>query len=196
MTGLEPRAIPRQSRTKGTDPVVDRSKIHEDIRQLREMHRRQVQFYKKEQAAIATILGYGPDFKAGVIRMPESQLIMLRAGLQQLTEASLRARLEEIDVFLARITKGALHAARAQELAVASNDDAQLRATMREEFLRAAHTFTPEEWAHLDEVRRVQASKGGGAALLVTRGGMRKLLRDAKARERDEDKPDEESDDE
>jgi hypothetical protein len=37
-----------------------------------------------------------------------------------------------------------------------------LEAQLREEFLRAAHTFTPEEWAMLDRVRTEQARTGKG----------------------------------
>jgi hypothetical protein len=35
--------------------------------------------------------------------------------------------------------------------------DEQLEATLRAEFLRAAHTFTPEDWAILDRVRAEQS---------------------------------------
>lgn len=38
----------------------------------------------------------------------------------------------------------------------------QLEAQLKHEFLRAAHTFSPEEWAMLDRVRAEQASTGKG----------------------------------
>lgn len=40
--------------------------------------------------------------------------------------------------------------------------DENLEAALRAEFLRAAHTFTPEEWAMLDRMRAGQSTTGEG----------------------------------
>lgn len=161
-----------------------RDQIHDDIAQIRAMHRVQVRLHREEQRVIVKALKLGERGRAGLTL---EELEGLRTGLQMLTSAALQARLEAIDVFLARITRGALHAARAQEVTVAGADDVQLRATLREEFLRAAHTFTEEDWTLLEEVRMAQQLEGQKAASIVSATGLKKLLRGAKERSADED---------
>jgi hypothetical protein len=48
---------------------------------------------------------------------------------------------------------------RTSDAAMRRLDDAQLEATLRAELLKAAHTYTPEEWAMLDRVRAEQSNK-------------------------------------
>lgn len=51
---------------------------------------------------------------------------------------------------------GLLREQRERARRAADIPDEQLQATLRREFLRAAHTFTPDEWAMLDRVRAEQ----------------------------------------
>jgi hypothetical protein len=54
---------------------------------------------------------------------------------------------------------------RTSDAAMRRLDDAQLEATLRAELLKAAHTYTPEEWAMLDRVRAEQSQgRAWGAA--------------------------------
>jgi hypothetical protein len=139
------------------------------------MHRRQVQLYQQEQRAISVIAGWHAQRP-----LTDLQIEKLRAGITLLTDATLRARLAEIDVFLTRVTHGSLEAAKAHEAIVGGLDDQQLEATMREEIMRCAHTWSDEEWAVVDEIRRTKKAHGARAAMLVGRQGMARLAREAR----------------
>jgi hypothetical protein len=106
------------------------------------MHRRQVRMYRAEQLAIEAVLRE----RAG---QPMSALDMdrVRSGLEQLSDSDLRARIEAIDVFLARTTRGALDVQRALREATEAVPEDRLRATLRAELLRAVPTYTDDEWA-------------------------------------------------
>lgn len=148
------------------------TEIDGDVRKLREMHRSQLRFYQQEQRAIWTLI------KPGRKDLDDIQLQKLRAGCELLTNADMRKRLAEIDVFLVRNTRGALDVLRAQEKAVGSSDDEQLAMQIKTELIRSAHTFTPDDWALLDEVRRLQATQGSRAASMKSRYPTQKLLKE------------------
>lgn len=164
--GDPPAPAPYTGRPRGGQRPPGRSMADTDIGRLREMHRAQVRIHREEQRAIEAML---------CRRRPLNNLEIdkLRQGLILLTEPKLRTRLAEINRFLSQITRAHLDVARAHEKLVGSDDDSQLQAQLRVEFLRAAHTFTDEDWTLLDEVRRLQATEGHHAALLKSRRARR-----------------------
>ena len=157
-----------------------------DIAAIRSLHRKQIALYQQEQKAIAAAVKYR---SAGSPAKPltDQQIQVLRVGLSLLSEPDLQRRMEAIDVALTRLTRGSLDAARSHEAIVGEQDDAALKATVREEFLRAAHTFTDEEWQLLDEVREIKRRDGARAAMLAARDGLRARTLAAGADEPQED---------
>lgn len=69
-----------------------------------------------------------------------------------------RAKLMEINKFLSETTMGMVRVNDAAAKATAALTLEQLEAQMRAELLRAAWSFTVEEWALLDEVRAKKAA--------------------------------------
>lgn len=149
------------------------TEVDSDIRKLREMIRSQVRMYLQMQRAIWQIV------RPGRKELTDVQLMKLRSGIELLVRDDLRGQLQEITDFLSRITKNAIDVERAQDKAIGSMDDAQLQSQIRAEFIRAAHTFGDDEWALLDEVRKLQQTAGARAASMVTRYPTQKIQREA-----------------
>lgn len=145
-----------------------------DVSAIKRMLRGLRRLYEQELRAITVLLGYHA-------RAPLSDIAIdkLRVGLQLLTDAQLRGRVKELDIALTRLSRSAADATRAHESIAGALDDVQIQAVMRTEFLRAAHTYTDEEWRLLDEVRAVRKRDGARAAMITARNGLRRIARAA-----------------
>lgn len=156
-----------------------------DVQAQRELLRNQLRFYRAEQQALAKALGFRLETHKGQkgltigelrrIPLSDSDVQRLRAGLELLTDADLRKRAREITEFIASTTQDLvrLHA-QADKLAANASDE-ELQDTVRTLFMRSAHTFTPDEWALLDEVREKLKTDGARAAMLRMRDGLRAI---------------------
>ena len=119
-----------------------------DARQLREMIRRQVRFYLREQQAL--------ELAWAIKREEEPNAKQLQAAvatLKQMSADDVRRRLEAIDVLLTRITKSAVDTQRVLEQQRETIPDDQLEAQFRAELLRALEQFGDEEWAVIEAAR-------------------------------------------
>jgi hypothetical protein len=112
-----------------------------DMRLLGSIHRSQAKIYRMLQWAlqrqIRTEYEADPQWE-----MPED----------------VRAKLMEINKFLSETTMGMVRVNDAAAKATAALTLEQLEAQMRAELLRAAWSFTVEEWQLLDEVRAKKAA--------------------------------------
>lgn len=141
-----------------------------DIIALRRMVRKLRRIYEQELKVITVLLGMSARQA-----LTDIQIDKLRVGLTLVTEAKLRERVKELDIALARLSSSAMNVTKAHESLVGTLDDVQLQAVMRTELMRAAHTFSADEWAVLDEVRAVQAKEGHRAAMIAGRNGLRAI---------------------
>lgn len=126
--------------------------------------------YEQELRAVTVLLGYRDKNALSDIAIDK-----LRVGLGQVTDAQLRERVKELDIALARLSRTSRDETKGHEALIGSLDDSQLKAVMRTEFLRAAHTFTEEEWKVLDEVRMIQKRDGVRSAMIANRNGLRSI---------------------
>lgn len=129
------------------------------------MIRSQVRMRKQQQRAIWNLIRIRKQGQ----ELTDMQIAKLREGLAIVVDDDLRKQLAELDVFLMRITRNALDVVKADEKMIGGVDDEQLNAQIRAEVIKAAYTFTEQDWELILEVRRVQRTKGARAAMLLAR---------------------------
>lgn len=143
-----------------------------EVAALLRMFRSLRRIYDLELRAINVLLGGRGDPSDVVIAK-------LRGGLLQITDATLRERVKDVTVALSTMAKTMQAIQEHHERLVGSLDDVQIKAVLRQEFQKAAHTFTPAEWQLLDNVRAIQAKDGQKAAFIANRNGLRAVGRQA-----------------
>jgi hypothetical protein len=160
----------------------------EDL-ELRSASAQNVIGYRAESSEVAALLRmfralrriYDQELRAinGLLvsRGAPSDLVIakLRGGLLLVTDADLRDRVKEVTLALGKMARTMEAIQNHHERLVGSLDDVQIRAVMRTEFLKAAHTLSDAAWKVLDEVRAVQAAEGRKAAMIAGRDGMRRV---------------------
>jgi hypothetical protein len=113
-----------------------------DMKLLGGLHRRQARIYSKLQRALLHTID--ANYKADPSwDMPEET----------------RLKLAEINKFLGETSSGMVRVSDAAIKATQALTLEQLKAQAKAEFIRAAWSFTDEEWAILDDVRARRAQK-------------------------------------
>lgn len=147
-----------------------------DAAAMRRLHRALRRLLDQEVRALYVATGIGA-------RRPltDIELEKLRVGLSELTQADLRRRLRECIELQERLTRGSAELTAHLSALARQFDDPAILATLRREFIRAATTWTDEEWMLVDAIRETQAKHGARAAMLVARKGLQQLARKDRA---------------